>query len=290
MQNPDFIHPADPAQPTASNDPTVPEALTGADAPRSLASWLRIAEAMIARERATALAAAGVTRGEFRILSGLAADELPERLRERLSRGGKRLFALEARGWIAATADGWELTEAGETVRDRAAAALSAADLRISESVPAAEFEAARATLESLARELGWTEGLRLPRRGPRGHRGHGGPRDHRGHRGHGHREHMHPGHDHGDHDHGGHCHRGQMHPGHDFRGHEHRGHDHRGRGAGSECRHPQAEHHPHSGHFPQPHTGHFPHPRDGHRPHPRGFERGFTAGFAAARRAEDRG
>ena len=239
MQNPDFIHPADPAQPTASNDPTVPEALTGADAdaPRSLASWLRIAEAMIARERAAALSAAGVTRGEFRILSGLAADELPERLRERLARGGKRLFALEARGWIAATADGWELTEAGETVRERADAALSAADLRVSESVPAAELEAARATLESLARELGWTEGLRLPRRGPRGHRGHGGPRDHRDHR--------------------------------DHRGHRgHRGHGHR-------------EH---------MHPGHFPHPHDGHRPHPRGFERGFTAGFAAARRAEDRG
>lgn len=253
---------------TNAHDPQTSSAQADAT-DRSLAYWLRATAALTARETDAALAAAGTTRRERRVLNALSGDsERAERLRERLERGGKRLFTLVERGLIVRAEDGWQLTAAGETVRDRANAAVREVQARVTESVPEADFETTLATLEAISRELGWTEETRLPRGG----RGHGHGRGFgRGH-GHGHGHGFGRGHDVGR-GHGHHPH----HPDHQGAGFEHAGF---GRGG---CDHTGSGHTGHQGH-----QGHGGRGGRGHGGHGRGFERGFTAGFAAAQRTDE--
>lgn len=161
---------------------------------RSLGYWLRAADALISRDAAERFAAEGATRRDLRILTALSeTTEMPERLRERLERGGKRLSALAKRGWIERVDGAWRLTDAGDAARDRLAALTQQTRDRAAGAVSAEDLDVTLASLEAIAREYGWTEDMRLPRRGARGPRAGHSPQSHGGpcgHREHGHREH----------------------------------------------------------------------------------------------------
>lgn len=255
---------------------------------RSLRYWLRAADAVISRDTAERFAAEGATRRDLRILSMISgATEVPERLRERLERGGKRIFALADRGWIEHVDGAWQLTDAGTAAHERLAALTQQTRDRTAGAVSPEDLSTTLATLETIAREFGWTEDTRLPRRGY-GHQrglgaGHDRCGDHRQDRGYGY------GHGHGrgrgrGSERGQGENRGRGHNcGHDH-SHDH-GHDHtHDRGHGNH--YGQNRHHNHNNHHNQDRGYGHGYGRGGARGGGRtaSFERGFAAGFTAAR------
>lgn len=238
---------------------------------RSLRFWLRAADHALASERARILADEGLDRRDWMVLNVIAGSvEIPG-IADRIRRGGKRVRALAARGWVAETEGQWRITELGSAERERIDGLVAGVRERVDGAVSAADLATTVSTLEAIARAAGWDESTGRAF-GPRGGRGFGPGRRHgfgpgagfggfgpgagfggprggfepRGH-GHGHDEHEH-GNGHGEHGH---------------REHGRPEHGHRGCG---------------------------PHARPGgdhsHRRGERAFERGFTAGFRAGRDA----
>ena len=140
---------------------------THTDIPRPLGFWLRAADRLISREFATAFENEGVTRREWMILNVLdGAIEAPE-LAARIQRGGKRLRALEDRGWITDTGGSWTLTDQGRAAKARLSEAADAVHAKVAGAVSPEDFATTLATLEAISRGLGWDENERMPR----GHR-----------------------------------------------------------------------------------------------------------------------
>ena len=247
------------------------------DSIRPFGYWLRTLDALITTEFDKALEGEGVTRRDWMVLNVIAGDVDAPGFAERLARKGKRLRGLEQRGWATETGDGsWVLTDEGRAAKERLGAVVDGVRARVAGAVAPEDYATTVASLEAIARALGWDENARMPRSGfgqsfgrgfgrgfgpgpfgPDIHHGYG-PNLHRGfrpgfgpgggptampddeHCGHGH---------HGEHGHDpGHGHRGE--PG-GF-GHTHRGRSHHGGGQG----------------------------RGGER----AYERGFVAGFAHGR------
>ena len=159
---------------------------TSPDQSRPFGFWITAVDRLLAAEFATAFEDEGITRRDWRILNVIdgtvaASHELADR----------KLRRLAALGWIERTADGWALTADGAAGKARLATAVEEIRAQVAGALDPEEFAALAASLEKLARGLGYEEGRRLPRRraGERHRGGHG--RGHRGyHRGHG--EHHH--------------------------------------------------------------------------------------------------
>jgi len=223
---------------------------------RPLGYWLRAADHLISRQFATALEGESVSRREWMLLNVIDGSVDAPDLADRLQRGGKRLRRLEDRGWITKTDEGWTLTDEGRTAKARLAEIVDGIRARVADAVSPDDYRTTIASLEAIARELGWDESIRMPfgpgrrftRRGfgPRFGRRHGfgpdlvppfAPGFHAEDGDEGHGPHGHEHHDHGHHSHGHHGH-GRSH----------------GHGRGHGCHHEHA------------------------------FERGFEAGFTRGR------
>ena len=119
----------------------------------------------------------GRLRGRRRRPSGLDAAEraLGRRsaagLRERFARKGKRLRNLEERGWTEEPGDGtWVLTDEGRAAKERLGAIVDGIRSRVAGAVSPEDFATTMASLEAIARELGWDESVTdaAPRLRPR--------------------------------------------------------------------------------------------------------------------------
>lgn len=147
---------------------------------RPLGYWLRAVDALLTREFAAAFEGEGVTRRDWMILNVLSGDVEAPGAAERLARKGKRLRRLEDLGWVHEQGDGtWTLTDDGRAARQRLSAAVDDIRARVAGAVSPEEFATTMASLEAIARELGWDEASGFPRRGGSGPwgRGFGGPR-----------------------------------------------------------------------------------------------------------------
>ena len=230
------------------------------DEPRSgrpLGFWLKAVDRSISYELATAFDEYDVTPREWRLLNLIAGEVRDERMAAKLAHRPDRAASLVERGWATATADGWELTDEGRAMLGALDERVRGIRSRIAAAVTPDQYATTLATLEAIARELGWSEDAD-PAFGRRGHgrrMRHPRPRSGRRHFRHGHEhEHGHPrGHEH-EHEHG-HEH-GHEHP----RGHGHE-HEH-GHG------HPRGHEHEHEhGHgHPRGHGRPPGHGRCGHR------------------------
>ncbi|MCH6230408.1 hypothetical protein MK786_06620 [Microbacterium sp. CFH 31415] len=258
---------------------------------RPLGYWLRAVDGLLTSEFAAAFQNEGVTRRDWMMLNLLAGELDAPEAAERLARKGKRLRRLEDLGWAEEQGDGtWALTDAGREAHARLGEVVSGIRSRVAGAVSDEEFATTLASLEAIARELGWDE--TRPFAGRRGFgRGFGPGRRFGGPRGFGfgpgegfgfgpgygfgpgagasHGEAWAYGHDDGCHGHGGHRH------GHAPHEHGHAPHEH-GHGHG----------HGH-GHDRHRHGGHG-HDRHGHggKGGERAFERGFDAGFRRGQEA----
>ncbi|WP_295011928.1 MarR family winged helix-turn-helix transcriptional regulator [uncultured Microbacterium sp.] len=161
---------------------------TSPNTPRPLGFWITAVDRLMKARFATAFEDEGVTRRDWRILNALdgsvPTDHAPR---------GPKLRRLAALGWISRSADGWTLTDEGAAAKARLGSAVDEIRAEITGTLSADEFAALTASLEKIARGLGWSEGMRLPRRERRDagdrrpHRdhdapcGHGGPRGRHG-------------------------------------------------------------------------------------------------------------
>lgn len=132
---------------------------------RPFGYWLRAADHLLARELETAFQAEGITRREGRLLRLLAGDVVSPELSERLQRhGGKKLRGLVERGWVAETDGTWTLTDEGRAVAARLDASVDGVCARVSSAVSDEDLATTLASLEAIARELGWNPDERMPR------------------------------------------------------------------------------------------------------------------------------
>lgn len=154
---------------------------------RPLGYWLRTVDAYLSREFARAFEDEEVSRREWMLLNAVAGDVKVPGFAERIARRGKRLRSLEDRGWVEETGDGtWVLTDEGRAAKERLGAIVDGIRSRVAGAVSPEDFATTVASLEAIARELGWSEEERAARMGfgrgfgPGGRRGFGpgfGPR-----------------------------------------------------------------------------------------------------------------
>ena len=261
---------------TTDNDESesTPEAPRPTDQ-RPLGYWLRTVDALLTRQFYAAFAAENVTRRDWMLLNLVAGDVDAPGWAERLARKGKRLRRLEDLGWAEEQGDGtWALTDAGREAHQRLGDVVSGIRSRVAGAVSPEDYAITMASLEAIARELGWDESDPFP--GGRG-RGRGwggrfgGPRPFRPDIKFGFGPNLHHGFEPGRPGRPGtDPHHGRSHDD-SWGGHGHGDHgcrDHHGHGHHGFARHGQHE------------RGHHVHGHHGHGSE-QAYERGFDAGFA---------
>ena len=145
----------------------------------SLGFWLRVTDSLAAERMRSALDARELTRRDWRTLGAVArahaaTGEHPERearMRERLARADARLHELSDRGFVAGTSGAWELTATGTDTLTQLRAERETIREQITAAVTPEALATTTATLEAIARELGWEPGAHMKR--PRAHGGH---------------------------------------------------------------------------------------------------------------------
>ena len=127
---------------------------------RPLGFWLRTVDALINREFAAAFDGEGATRRDWMLLNAVSGDVNVPGFADRVARkGGKRLRGLEQRGWVEESGDGtWILTEEGAAAKERLGGIVDDIRSRVSGAVSPEDFATTLASLEAIARELGWDE------------------------------------------------------------------------------------------------------------------------------------
>lgn len=145
------------------------------DQSRPFGFWVTAVDRLTAARLATAFEDEGITRRDWRILN-IVDGSVPagRALRDR------KLQRLAGLGWIERTADGWALTPDGTSAKARLSSAVEEIRAEVAGILGADEFTAMAASLEKLARGLGYEDGMRLPRR-PGARRGDGSDRAHGG-------------------------------------------------------------------------------------------------------------
>ncbi|CAN7438020.1 hypothetical protein LJR045_002849 [Microbacterium sp. LjRoot45] len=136
--------------------------------PRPIGYWLRATDRLISREFATAFETEGVTRREWMILNVLDGTVDAPHLADRIQRGGKKLRSLSERGWVAEVDGAWTLTDDGTAAKARLAETVDGIRSKVAGAVSDEDYATTVASLEAMARALGWDENTSHP------HRGHG--------------------------------------------------------------------------------------------------------------------
>ncbi len=138
---------------------------------RPLGFWLRAIDGLLTREFADAFAQEDIGRREWMILNVLDGSVDAPHLSERIQRG-KKLRPLIDRGWVEEADGAWRLTDAGREAKARLGVVVDGIRARVAGAVEPEAFATTLASLEAIARELGWDETQPMSF-GPRGHRGH---------------------------------------------------------------------------------------------------------------------
>lgn len=126
--------------------------------PRPLGYWLKAVDRLIDREFETAFADLDATRRDWRLLNVIGGDVTDERLLAKLDARPHRLLPLVERGWVAGEPGAWTLTDAGRDALDTLGERVSAIRSRVGGAVSSEDYATTLASLEAIARELGWSE------------------------------------------------------------------------------------------------------------------------------------
>ncbi|WP_308797667.1 MarR family winged helix-turn-helix transcriptional regulator [Agromyces silvae] len=171
-------------EPEHHDEPTAPTEATEADVSaggRPFGFWLKLVDRRLSEEIERVLADDDLTRREWRALNLLAGTARDEHLAAKLEAKPGLVHGLAERGWVEGTPP--TLTPAGREALDRLSERVGAVRARVAHAVSPEDLATTVATLEAIARELGWDESQPMPR-GRRGGRGFG--RRHGGFGGHG--------------------------------------------------------------------------------------------------------
>jgi hypothetical protein len=126
--------------------------------PRPLGFWLRAVDALLHRAFAEALEAEGVSRRDWMLLNVVDGTVDTPWLAERLARRSGRVRRLAERGWITEAGDGWQLTDDGRAAKERLGGIVDGIRARVAGAVSPEDFATTMASLQAIARELGWDE------------------------------------------------------------------------------------------------------------------------------------
>jgi hypothetical protein len=139
---------------------------------RPIGFWLKLVDRMVDERFASTLEEHGVTRRQWQLLSILSrgpatVDELDTAIAPFLAppaddtepdSSAENLGELIESGWVIAAGEGFAITERGSTAFTRLAEVVAANREIATEGVAASEYDAMVATLEQIARNLGWTD------------------------------------------------------------------------------------------------------------------------------------
>ncbi len=144
------------------------------DAPRPIGFWLKLVDRLIDEQFASTLEEHGVTRRQWQLLNVLSqgdatVEQLDAAVAPFLSAGvgadgepgepetsAEHLSELIESAWVDATSTGYELTERGRTAFDKLNAVVTELRDRLSEGLTAEQYDMTVASLEQMARNLGW--------------------------------------------------------------------------------------------------------------------------------------
>lgn len=165
------------------HDHASPASETPTPGGRPLGFWLKVVDRRIAAEIDAILADQGVTRRDWRRLNLVAGEVRDERMAARLDAHPHKLDDLVELGWVSGEPGAWVLTATGRETLDALTARVQAVRDRVRSSVSDDDYAATVASLEAIARELGWDGSMPEPdvRRGRRGPRSGGRPGMRRG-------------------------------------------------------------------------------------------------------------
>jgi DNA-binding MarR family transcriptional regulator len=133
---------------------------------RPIGFWLKLVDRMINERFASTLEEHGVTRRQWQLLGVLSRGPATvQQLSESVAPVSDsaddesvvdHLSELVESGWVTASPAGYEITPRGSTAFNRLAEVVQANRELATEGVPEAEYNAMVATLEHIARNLGW--------------------------------------------------------------------------------------------------------------------------------------
>ncbi|MGR0218573.1 MarR family winged helix-turn-helix transcriptional regulator [Agromyces sp. ZXT2-6] len=155
------------------DDQAGPDSETPAPDHRPLGFLLRVVDRRIAAEIDAVLADQGVTRRDWRRLNLVAGEVRDERMAARLDAHPHKLDDLVELGWVSGEPGAWALTATGREALDALTARVQAVRDRVRSAVSDDDYVTTVASLEAIARALGWDgstpePGVRRGRRGPR--------------------------------------------------------------------------------------------------------------------------
>lgn len=141
------------------------------DTPRPIGFWLKLVDRLIDEQFASTLEEHGVTRRQWQLLNVLSresstAAQLDAAVAPFLSHtppeqgepesSVEHLTELIDSGWVDATPTAYELTDRGRNAFDRLAEVVSLGRSRMTEGLTAEQYDGTLATLERMARNLGF--------------------------------------------------------------------------------------------------------------------------------------
>jgi DNA-binding MarR family transcriptional regulator len=135
---------------------------------RPIGVWLQLVDRLITEQFAATLDEHGVTRRQWQLLNVLqrgpaSVEQLDAAVAPFLDpdateSSADHLSELIESGWVDATPSAYELTERGRVAFDRLSVVVQANREKAGEGLSADEYENTLATLEKLARNLGWSD------------------------------------------------------------------------------------------------------------------------------------
>lgn len=142
---------------------------------RPIGYWLRAIDRRLDDRMRELFTAEGLTRRDWRRLNLIGGTVVDARMTERLAARPERVAPLVERGWVTGEPGAWTLTEAGEAARETLLERVATLRGEVAGAVNPEDFATTLASLEAIARTLGWSEDERMPRRHGRGFRHHPG-------------------------------------------------------------------------------------------------------------------
>jgi hypothetical protein len=135
---------------------------------RPIGFWLKLVDRLLDERFALTLEEHGVTRRQWQLLNVLSRgnatpDDLDAEVEPLLpadegETADEHLAELVDSGWVDLTPSGYELTEHGETALAGLTGVVQANREQATEGIGEAEYEQTLATLEAMARNLGWSD------------------------------------------------------------------------------------------------------------------------------------
>jgi hypothetical protein len=133
---------------------------------RPIGYWLKLVDGLIDRQFASTLDEHGVTRRQWQLLNVLhrgpaTVEQLDEAVAPFLTADEEssveHLTELIDSAWVAATAEGYELTERGDTAFGTLAEVVAHQRSVVSQGITEQEYGETVGVLEKMARNLGYT-------------------------------------------------------------------------------------------------------------------------------------